>query len=108
MEARRIAAKLTVATDTTHTAGVDISNVRFLGLKSPIAAAITFEGSFDGVTFFPIKDAAGAAVGFTTVVGAVQPIPSHDTVITCRFIRIVTPVQGADITFEFSAKSEMG
>ena len=106
METKRIVAPLKFATDSTHTAGVEISAVRFLALKSPIAAAITFEGSFDGVTFFPIKDAAGAAIGFTSVVGATQPIPSHDTVIAHRWIRIVTPVQAADITFEFAAKLE--
>jgi hypothetical protein len=106
MNAARVPAKLTFSLDTTHTAGVEIRRARFLALKSPIAAAITFEGSFDGVTYFPIKDGAGAAIGFTTVVGALQPIPSHDLVIAPRWLRIVTPVQAADITFEFAMKTD--
>jgi hypothetical protein len=102
-------AKLTVATSTTRTAPVLVGDVTKIALKSPIAAAITFEGSFDagiGVTptWSPIKDLAGADLTMTTVTTGSQPLPSPDTILAHRYIRIVTPAQGADITFEFICK----
>jgi len=102
-------AKITVANSTTRSAPVLVGDVIKIALKSPIAAAITFEGSMDagmGVTptWFPIADISGTALTMTTVTTSSQPLPSPDTILAHRYIRIVAPAQGSDVTFEFICK----
>jgi len=102
---------LLVTADPTHTPGVEIESARFISLRTPIAAAITFEGSVDANTastptpvWSPIRDAAGVAVGFTTVANSWQALP--DACLSVRWIRAVTPSQGSNQLFEFSIKED--
>lgn len=114
MSSRSKRLKAIVLAGQTGSGAVEVGSVAKMLIKCPLAVAVTFNGAFDaglganGVpitpTWFPLRDAAGAAVGLTTVAGSAQVIPNVDALLSCKYIQVVIPIQGSDTTIEFPAK----
>lgn len=94
-----------IANGTSLSAAVNLANQRLYAIQMPAAwdaAALTFQGSYDGVTFANVYDVTNAELSYTVAAARFYVLPSTPLLIGLKFLKVrsgpsATPVnQTAD------------
>lgn len=88
----------TIAISTTKSNAIDCLGKVLVGLIIPSAfttLSLSFEGSFDGTNFFPLRNSSGNLVTVTPVLSTIMGLAAADFAML-RYFKIVAASQAAE------------